>query len=380
MKSKNTVEINGKLYDAKTGKSLDEVKPKAASAAQLAQNRAVTTAKPVKRTMSSPKYIDGFRRNPAAAATKPKVAQKSTPQTAVAAKPMAAAKSATRQTPRKASRTAKRSTTLNRKVVKAPQIIVSKPIEAEQENQAVTSTALRYGDQARLKRAQKVSQSSAISRFEHRQAADKASKPNEAPTSKAVSKNHTTPVADRHAATKERLVKKAIESATTQPNHTRKNKTKHKKPVFARFAAPALAALILAGYVAYLNIPSISMRVAAHRAGFAASMPAYKPSGYSLHGPIAYSPGQVTINFASNTDERAFSLTQKPTTWDSTALFENLVTRESKDYITYQDRGLTIYLFSEGKAAWVNSGKLYEIESRDAELNTQQILSIATSV
>lgn len=378
MKSKNTVEINGKIYDAKTGKPLQDTQPRAATAAPAAKKRVATPAKPVSRKMGGPKYIDGFRRNPAAPAKK--VAKKTV---TTAPKHATPEKSAARSTPRKASLSAKRSTTLNRKVVAAPQIVVSKPIEDEQAASTVTSTALRHDDADRLKRAQKVSQSTAISRFEHRRAANKAQATSkELEPKKAASSEKQSAAPDRHAATKERLVKKAIESATAKPSQTttRKSKLKHRKPMFAKFAAPALAGLILASYVAYLNVPSISMRVAAHRAGFAASMPTYKPSGYSLHGPIAYSPGQVTINFASNTDDRAFSLTQKPTTWDSTALFENLVAQESKNYVTYQDRGLTIYLFNEGSAAWVNGGKLYQVEGRDAQLDTQQILSIATSV
>ncbi len=122
------------------------------------------------------------------------------------------------------------------------------------------------------------------------------------------------------------------------------------------------------------------MKVAAHRAGFAAALPGYKPAGYSLSGPIAYSPGQVTINFGSNTDSRRFSLKQQPTTWDSTALLENYVTKQTPNYLTYQDRGLTIYIFNGSSAAWVNGGMMYQLEGKNSQLDTDQLLKLATSV
>jgi hypothetical protein len=122
------------------------------------------------------------------------------------------------------------------------------------------------------------------------------------------------------------------------------------------------------------------MKVAANRAGFAATMPSYQPSGYSLSGPIAYSPGQVTVNFASNSDDRKFSLRQQPTTWDSDALLENYVTKQSDNYLTYQDQGLSIYIFDGTSAAWVNGQKMYIIDGSSSQLDTDQILKLATSI
>lgn len=142
-----------------------------------------------------------------------------------------------------------------------------------------------------------------------------------------------------------------------------------------------LAAIVLLGYVTYLNVPSVSMKVASSRAGFSATLPSQTPAGYKMQGPIAYSPGQVVMKFGSNTDDRHFTVRQQPTSWDSEALKENFVAKESNaEPLTYNDRGLTIFLYNGGDAAWVDGGKFYSIKSENSQLDTNQVLDLATSM
>lgn len=158
----------------------------------------------------------------------------------------------------------------------------------------------------------------------------------------------------------------------------RVNKFFSRQPRMLSAVAGAFCVLLLVGYVTYLNMPAISMRVAASRAGFAATMPSYKPSGYSLHGPVAYSPGQITLNFASNTNTDSFNLTQKESNWDSQALLDNYVSKQTDNYLTYQEKGLTVYMY-DGKASWVNGGVWYSVDGK-AQLSSDQILKLATSM
>jgi len=181
---------------------------------------------------------------------------------------------------------------------------------------------------------------------------------------------------------KHQLIADSLAQANTQ-SQTKKIKQKkaRQNPKILHFAAGGLAALILGAYVTYLNVPAISMKVASSRAGFNATLPSQTPSGYGMRGPIAYSPGQVVINFGSNTDDRRFSVQQQPTTWDSAALKENYVAKNSSaEPLTYQDSGLTIYLYNSGDAAWVNDGKFYNVKTNNSQLDTKQILDIATSM
>src|SRR5207253_1604272 len=49
-------------------------------------------------------------------------------------------------------------------------------------------------------------------------------------------------------------------------------------------AAGVAAFVVLGGFIAYLNMTNIQLRVASAEAGFHASMPSYKPTGYTLRG------------------------------------------------------------------------------------------------
>lgn len=151
-----------------------------------------------------------------------------------------------------------------------------------------------------------------------------------------------------------------------------------RQPRLITILTATLALLLLGGYLTYMTLPSISMRVAASRAGVDAGMPNYKPDGFSLSGPITYSPGEVVINYKSNTNQNSFTLRQKASNWDSQAVLDNYVMQQTDNYLTFQERGLTVYTFGD-KAAWVNGGLLYTLEG-DAGLSSEQILRVATSM
>ena len=59
-------------------------------------------------------------------------------------------------------------------------------------------------------------------------------------------------------------------------------------------------------------------------------------------------------------------------------MLDNFVTKKTGTYLTYQERGLTIYSFGD-QAAWVNGGLLYTIDG-DAPLSSEQLLNIAASM
>jgi hypothetical protein len=144
-------------------------------------------------------------------------------------------------------------------------------------------------------------------------------------------------------------------------------------------AAASLGLLLIAGYFTYVNMPNLSVRVAAAQAGINASFPEYRPIGYRLNGPVAYQDGEVSMKFASNSGPLAFSLSQSTSAWDSAALLEKYVNPRSESrYATYSDGGLTIYTYGTN-AAWVNGGILYTIEGT-ANLSNEQIRRIATSM
>ncbi|MBI3889698.1 DUF4367 domain-containing protein [Candidatus Saccharibacteria bacterium] len=135
---------------------------------------------------------------------------------------------------------------------------------------------------------------------------------------------------------------------------------------------------ILIGYFIYVNMPILSVRVASASAGINASFPQYQPDGYSLSGPVAYSDGQVTRTLHANTGNSKFIIKQARSSWDSSALKNQVNTDSNGEFITTEERGLTIYTYN-GNAAWVNGGILYTITG-DAPLSGDQIRRIATSL
>ncbi len=181
------------------------------------------------------------------------------------------------------------------------------------------------------------------------------------------------------AVIKAEAIQESLDAAPSHSaNHQQVRKTK-RYPRVLSVASASLALLLLGGYFTYLNMPSLSVRVAAAQAGVNASFPSYHPDGYSLNGPVAYTQGQVTMKFASNSGPQNFTVSQSKTSWDSSAVLENYIKDKAGDnYITYDEHGLTIYTYG-GNAAWVNAGVLYTIHG-DAPLSGDQIRHIATSM
>lgn len=141
---------------------------------------------------------------------------------------------------------------------------------------------------------------------------------------------------------------------------------------------PVFIALVGGLYVAYLNVPTINVKIAESRSGLAVSEPSYTPDGFKLDSSVEAETGRVSFSF-SNGQDQSYSVSQKITEWDSKALLENKVLKETKEYSAYTDRGLTIYVY-DGKATWVNQGKINEISLDGAQLDVEDIIRIAGSM
>ena len=190
----------------------------------------------------------------------------------------------------------------------------------------------------------------------------------------------TTKPAKALASTPKQIKDKAIEAALTM-KEKKAPKKKQKRTIPRRFIiiSSILLAMIVAAYVVYISIPSISVSIAANQAGINASYPEFKPDGYRLSQPVQYSDGEVSLSFISNSNTSEYTIIQTRSTWDSTAVLENVVKPAvGENYDTTQERGLTIYSY-DGNATWVNGGILYVIEN-SAPLSGEQIRRIATSL
>lgn len=151
-------------------------------------------------------------------------------------------------------------------------------------------------------------------------------------------------------------------------------------PKVANIGMSSFAVMLLAGFFVFQNMPTLAMRVAMSRSGVEATVPSYSPSGFSMSGPIHYSPGSITLQYAANTDkERSYSVTQESSNWNSETLRENFVAINRRPYQTYQGKGKTIYVYDTSSATWVDSGVWYKIEG-NSSLNSDQLLKLANSL
>lgn len=157
-----------------------------------------------------------------------------------------------------------------------------------------------------------------------------------------------------------------------------------KKPFWQkRKLAIALAmsavSIALLGYLVHLNLPDLSVRVAAMQTGIDAAYPSYIPKDYRLDGLVSEKEGKISMTF-SNKSTASFILTEEKSTWDSSAVLSNFVAPKwGESYSIIKGQGLTIYI-SNSNAIWVNGGILYYIEDTSNHLTKQQLHDIAISL
>ncbi len=182
---------------------------------------------------------------------------------------------------------------------------------------------------------------------------------------------------------KEHLLSKAVEQVPAHSiNSHQKSHNGHHRVHRTRFTSvmmTSLALVVLGGYLTYLNIPNLSIRIAAASTGIDASLPSYQPMGYQIHGPIKYQDDEVNISYKQPGSGAGYKISQRPTDWDSTATLDNYVEDDSRnDYQTHSVQGLTVYTYDK-KAVWVNGGILHVLDG-SAPLSNQQVQRIVASM
>jgi len=169
----------------------------------------------------------------------------------------------------------------------------------------------------------------------------------------------------------------AIAQATShhQPAHVPRKHRSRRRMINA--VAIVAAFVVIGGFVTYLNLPNIELHVASIQTGFHASIPGYTPTGYALEGGIKRAGGTVSLSFRSG--DSGYTITQQASNWNSQTLLDNtLALGGSHD--TIEKDGQTIYLYGHGaNASWVNGGIRYDVTG-NAQLSKDDIAAIATSL
>ncbi len=281
-----------------------------------------------------------------------------------------------------------RSSTLNRKFVKRPN------------SKVIQSVAKRRAED--LKRRQAIAEKinrEKLAAFKKKEASTAVKKTREIdnePVSPAqvhpyqkiararASKSTTTSTSISAKEIKDQAIKKALRSVATAEQQEAQNPIKSisaKRKFTAKniaFALSATAVIVFAiGYFIKINMPNISVQVAAMQAGIEGKYPTYVPKEYSLKETRSET-NKIVLTFTSNNNQ-SIELSEEKTFWDSATLFNNYVKKNWKDFTIIREQGLTIYV-SNSNAAWINNGILYKISAEKDSITKQQIRSIATSL
>jgi hypothetical protein len=391
----NIIEINGKRYDARSGSFLGD---------------GVKSALQRQHSTHHGRVIDGFVKKPSTASTKPSAysdqvapTQQTMPKAHVM-QSMEPIKNAKRQVVKRvpaqpaSGHKPEKSKTLMRTVVKKP--VASKGVKAQGKAEIAAKTvsdltpthklAAHNVDNRRLARARVVAQNQRIQRFTTLQ----QNHPVQTRATSAVRvQTPSQSVSTQQAAHIPQQVHSAAHTAQPQQQRSQDlfeaaiaNAKSHEQPAhkvkrsrgqkLAGITASVAAFFILAGFIGYMNMSSIEMRVASVRAGFSAQLPGYAPTGYSMAGGIKAQRGVVATTYRSG--DSAYTLQQQQSDWDSQTLFDNVVSMSGEQHQTLEQSGRTVYIYGNN-AAWVNGGVLYSLKT-GGSINSDQILSIATSM
>ena len=240
-------------------------------------------------------------------------------------------------------------------------------------------------DTARLKRAEHIAHSTLVKRFAPAETAwfpQKATADATVAAAPAPAPKHPTPANQRSKDIFQRALTHADahEQPAVQPTYKTK-KTRQRSPAHHRVfgtAAASLAVLLLAGFFTYQNKTAITLRYANAKAGFNATLPNYKPSGFAV-GPFKYSAGAVSVQYSKAGTSRNYTVSQTVSTLDSQSLLESKIAPNSTWYQTVNEAGRTIYIYGKGQAAWVDGGVLYQINGA-GNLTGADLAKIAASV
>ena len=197
----------------------------------------------------------------------------------------------------------------------------------------------------------------------------------EAEIQKAIARTKQTSTVEKVMKKELKEEKKAEAGASIKEiKHYKKNRGKR---FLLAFAASTACMLGLAAIVR-VNLPNLSVKVAAAQTGIEASYPSYIPRDYSLTGVYVDDNKVITIDFTGPKNAK-FTLSEEKSSWDSVALKNNYVKDTFDNYDAIREQGITIYI-SHSNAVWVNRGMLYKLNAGAGTLTKTQIKNIVTSL
>lgn len=168
---------------------------------------------------------------------------------------------------------------------------------------------------------------------------------------------------------------KSADSSNSNAKEAKRSRRKFRLPtIFATAGAMA----VVAGLGIYVAMPTISVKMAASKAGITTNTP-YIPSGFTIDGEVASADGHMTINYRSKNGGDGYSVSIKENSTDTQgSLRRRIAELYSNGYRTEQSGDKTLLRY-DGKVTWLDNGIEYTINTNNY-LDSDEITSIVDSL
>lgn len=157
--------------------------------------------------------------------------------------------------------------------------------------------------------------------------------------------------------------------------HFRKQAGRH----VASMAAGTLALFVIALFAFFQNSPSLQVKFAGVKAGVATNVPNFAAAGFAYNG-VRGSSGKVVVGFKDSNGN--YQLSQQATNWSGGEMIQDVSGVDASgrpNYTTVNADGTTVYRFTNTGATWVSDGKWYSVTGNSA-LSNDQVKSIVENV
>ncbi len=343
---KNTITINGRTYDATTGKALDMATTPA---------KAVVSTKKIKVTNYEDKKQTVFVKRSSATTPARKIERSKTLMRNTVKRP-----STPVVTHSVAGLTAQPKTII---VKSGKQITRDKTLHTHTKSPQITKFGLSSSVHTTKTAHIPVASAPTTKTTHNYDISNTPPAPRIHPGSKPLRESHKD------------LFETALQGANShKAKRLRRPKAKHR---ILRLGASALTVMLLVAFFGYQNMPAFALKRASSTIGFNASIPGYKPAGFRLNGPVTYGPGNVSLTFRSNSDSQSYQLTQQKTDMDEQALTQSVL--QGQDYQKVSANGQPGYIYDGNNITWINGGVWYNLTG-DASLSEKQLVNIASSL
>ena len=168
---------------------------------------------------------------------------------------------------------------------------------------------------------------------------------------------------------------KSADSSNSNAKEAKRSRRKFRLPtIFATAGAMA----VVAGLGIYVAMPTISVKMAASKAGLTTNTP-YIPKGFTIDGEVASADGHMTINYRSKNGGDGYSVSIKENDTDTQgSLRRRIAELYSNGYRTEQSGDKTLLRY-DGKVTWLDNGIEYTINTNNY-LDSDEITSIVDSL